>query len=80
MGYGMPAAIGAQAAFPERLVIDIAGDGSIQKSIQELTTAVENNIQVKVAILNNQKLGMVRQCQQLFYEKKNCATSLNLAP
>jgi acetolactate synthase-1/2/3 large subunit len=80
MGYGMPAAIGAQAAFPERLVIDIAGDGSIQMCIQELTTAVENNLQVKVAILNNQYLGMVRQWQQLFYEKQYCATCLKMAP
>ena len=80
MGYGMPAAIGAQAAFPERLVIDIAGDGSIQMCIQELTTAVENNLPVKVAILNNQYLGMVRQWQQLFYEKQYCATCLKMAP
>jgi acetolactate synthase-1/2/3 large subunit len=80
MGYGMPAAIGAQAGFPERLVIDIAGDGSIQMCIQELTTAVENNLPVKVAILNNQYLGMVRQWQQLFYEKQYCATCLKMAP
>ncbi|MEJ2365210.1 MAG: biosynthetic-type acetolactate synthase large subunit [Deltaproteobacteria bacterium] len=80
MGYGMPAAIGAQAAFPDRLVIDIAGDGSIQMCTQELTTAVENNLPVKVAILNNQYLGMVRQWQQLFYEKQYCATCLKLAP
>jgi acetolactate synthase I/II/III large subunit len=80
MGYGMPAAIGAQAAFPERLVIDIAGDGSIQMCIQELITAVENNLQVKVVILNNQYLGMVRQWQQLFYEKQYCATCLKMAP
>jgi len=80
MGYGMPAAIGAQAAFPDRLVIDIAGDGSIQMCIQELTTAVENNLPVKVAILNNQYLGMVRQWQQLFYEKQYCATCLKMAP
>ena len=80
MGYGMPAAIGAQAAFPDRLVIDIAGDGSIQMCTQELTTAVENNLPVKVAILNNQYLGMVRQWQQLFYEKQYCATCLKMAP
>ncbi|MCG6917698.1 MAG: biosynthetic-type acetolactate synthase large subunit [Deltaproteobacteria bacterium] len=80
MGYGMPAAIGAQAGFPERLVIDIAGDGSIQMCIQELTTAVENNLPVKVAILNNQYLGMVRQWQQLFYERQYCATCLKMAP
>jgi acetolactate synthase-1/2/3 large subunit len=80
MGYGLPAAIGAQAAFPDRLVIDVAGDGSIQMCIQELTTAVENNLPVKVAILNNQYLGMVRQWQQLFYEQQYCATCLKMAP
>jgi acetolactate synthase-1/2/3 large subunit len=80
MGYGMPAAIGAQAAFPDRLVIDVAGDGSIQMCTQEFTTAVENNLPVKVAILNNQYLGMVRQWQQLFYEKQYCATCLKMAP
>ena len=80
MGYGLPAAIGAQAAFPDRLVIDIAGDGSIQMCIQEMITAVENNLPVKVAILNNQYLGMVRQWQQLFYEKNYCATCLKIAP
>jgi acetolactate synthase-1/2/3 large subunit len=80
MGYGLPAAIGAQAAFPDRLVIDIAGDGSIQMCIQELTTAVENNLPVKVAILNNQYLGMVRQWQQLLYEKNYCGTCLKIAP
>ncbi len=80
MGYGLPAAIGAQAAFPDRLVIDIAGDGSIQMCIQELTTAVENNLPVKVAILNNQYLGMVRQWQQIFYDKNYCATCLKIAP
>ncbi|MEE9529757.1 MAG: biosynthetic-type acetolactate synthase large subunit [Syntrophobacteria bacterium] len=80
MGYGLPAAIGAQAAFPDRLVIDVAGDGSIQMCLQEMTTAVENNLPVKVAILNNQYLGMVRQWQQLFYEKAYCATCLKMAP
>ena len=80
MGYGLPAAIGAQAAFPDRLVIDVAGDGSIQMCIQEMITAVENNLPVKVAILNNQYLGMVRQWQQLFYEKSYCATCLKIAP
>jgi acetolactate synthase-1/2/3 large subunit len=80
MGYGLPAAIGAQAAFPDRLVVDIAGDGSIQMCIQEMITAVENNLPVKVAILNNQYLGMVRQWQQLFYEQNYCATCLKIAP
>ncbi len=80
MGYGLPAAIGAQTAFPDRLVIDVAGDGSIQMCIQEMITAVENNLPVKVAILNNQYLGMVRQWQQLFYEKNYCSTCLKIAP
>jgi acetolactate synthase-1/2/3 large subunit len=80
MGYGLPAAIGAQAAFPDRIVIDVAGDGSIQMCTQELITAVENNLPVKVAILNNQYLGMVRQWQQLFYDEKYCATCLKTAP
>ena len=63
MGYGFPAAIGAQAAFPDRTVIDIAGDGSIQMNIQELATAVQYQLNVKVMILNNGFLGMVRQWQ-----------------
>jgi acetolactate synthase-1/2/3 large subunit len=80
MGYGFPAAIGAQAAFPDRLVIDIAGDGSIQMCIQELIVAVENNLPVKVAILNNQYLGMVRQWQQHFYDRRYSQTCLSAAP
>jgi acetolactate synthase-1/2/3 large subunit len=80
MGYGLPAAIGAQLAAPDRLVIDIAGDGSIQMNIQELATAMEQRLPVKVAILNNQYLGMVRQWQELFYGKRYAATSLATAP
>jgi acetolactate synthase-1/2/3 large subunit len=80
MGYGLPAAIGAQVAFPDKLVIDVAGDGSIQMNIQELITAVCNELPVKVAILNNGYLGMVRQWQELFYEKNYCATCLDAAP
>ncbi len=80
MGYGLPAAIGAQVAFPDRLVIDIAGDGSIQMNIQELITAVCNNLPVKVAILNNRYLGMVRQWQELFYERSYCSTCMEAAP
>ncbi len=80
MGYGLPAAIGAQVAFPDRLVIDIAGDGSIQMNIQELITAVCNDLPVKVAILNNRFLGMVRQWQELFYDRVYCATCLDAAP
>ena len=77
MGYGLPAAIGAQLAFPNRLVIDIAGDGSIQMNIQELATAVINKLPVKVAILNNRFLGMVRQWQELFFQERYSHTKLD---
>ncbi|MDH5542558.1 MAG: biosynthetic-type acetolactate synthase large subunit [Nitrospinota bacterium] len=70
MGFGFPAALGAQAAFPDRLVIDIAGDGSIQMNIQELGTAIENGLNTKVAILNNNSLGMVRQWQKFFFNER----------
>ncbi len=80
MGYGFPAAIGAQVAFPKTLVIDIAGDGSIQMNIQELSTAVQFNLPVKVVILNNRYLGMVRQWQELFYEKRYTWTHNDHAP
>lgn len=77
MGYGLPAAIGAQLAFPNKLVIDIAGDGSIQMNIQELATAVINRLPVKVAILNNRCLGMVRQWQELFFQERYSHTKLD---
>jgi acetolactate synthase-1/2/3 large subunit len=77
MGYGLPAAIGAQLAFPNKLVIDIAGDGSIQMNIQELATAVINKLPVKVAILNNRFLGMVRQWQELFFQERYSHTKLD---
>lgn len=80
MGYGLPAAIGAQVGFPDRLVVDIAGDGSIQMNIQEVITAVCNGLPVKVAILNNRFLGMVRQWQELFYDKRYCGTCLDASP
>lgn len=80
MGYGFPAAIGAQVAFPDKLVIDIAGDGSIQMNIQELCTAVCNDIPVKVAILNNLYLGLPRQWQELFYEKNYSGSCLEGSP
>ncbi|KAF5038977.1 Acetolactate synthase isozyme 3 large subunit [anaerobic digester metagenome] len=80
MGFGFPAAIGAQMACPDRLVIDVAGDGSIQMCIQELATAVCYNLPVKIVILNNGYLGMVRQWQELFYKKNYCATCLDVAP
>ena len=80
MGYGLPAAIGAQLAFPEATVIDIAGDASIQMNIQELATAKECGAPVKVAILNNSFLGMVRQWQELFYKRHYAATAMEFAP
>lgn len=76
MGFGFPAAIGAQIAFPDKIVIDIAGDGSIQMNIQELATAVQYKLPVKVAILNNRFLGMVRQWQEFFYEKRYSYTCM----
>lgn len=80
MGYGFPAAIGAQFAFPDRLVVDVAGDGSIQMNIQELATAVHNKLPVKILILNNGYLGMVRQWQELFYERNYCSTNMEAQP
>jgi acetolactate synthase-1/2/3 large subunit len=80
MGYGFPAAIGAQMAAPDRTVIDIAGDGSIQMNIQELATARQYRCPVKIALLNNSYLGMVRQWQELFYDKRYSHTSLEAAP
>jgi acetolactate synthase I/II/III large subunit len=80
MGYGFPAAIGAKLAMPDKVCIDIAGDASIQMNIQELATARQYNIPVKIAILNNQFLGMVRQWQELFYEKRYASTTMDIAP
>jgi len=80
MGYGFPAAIGAQVAYPDKTVIDVAGDGSIQMNIQELATAVVYDLPVKVAILNNSYLGMVRQWQELFYGERYSHTYLSTAP
>jgi acetolactate synthase-1/2/3 large subunit len=80
MGYGFPAAIGAQVAFPDRIIFDIAGDGSIQMKIQELATAVLNELPVNIAILNNGYLGMVRQWQELFFDKTYAFSCLNQRP
>lgn len=76
MGFGFPAAIGAQAGRPDKLVIDIAGDGSFQMVVQEVATAVCGNFPVKIVILNNGFLGMLRQWQDLFFEKRLCHTCL----
>ena len=80
MGYGFPAAIGAQMAAPDKIVIDVAGDGSIQMNIQELATARQYKCPVKIAILNNGYLGMVRQWQELFYDKRYAGTDLAVSP
>lgn len=80
MGYGLPAAIGAKMAFPDKTVIDVAGDGSIQMNIQELATAKQYGAKVKVAILNNNYLGMVRQWQELFYNRRYSATVMEVTP
>ena len=80
MGFGLPAAIGAQLACPDKLVVDVAGDGSIQMNIQEMATAIQCGLPVKVVILNNGYLGMVRQWQQLFFDKQYAETCLDFAP
>jgi len=80
MGFGLPAAIGAQVACPDKIVIDIAGDGSIQMNSQELATAMQYKLPVKVAILNNGYLGMVRQWQELFYDRKYASTCMDCTP
>ncbi|HID26779.1 MAG TPA: acetolactate synthase large subunit [Methanosarcinales archaeon] len=76
MGYGFPASMGAKLGCPEKIVVDIAGDGSFQMNSQELATVVKNDIPVIVAILNNGYLGMVRQWQELFFEKRYSYTNL----
>jgi len=77
MGFGLPGAIGAQAGNPDKLVIDIAGDGSIQMNSQEFATASINRLPVKVVILNNGYLGMVRQWQELFWDKRYASSVLS---
>ncbi|MEO8046986.1 MAG: biosynthetic-type acetolactate synthase large subunit [Nitrospirota bacterium] len=80
MGFGFPAAMGAQAAFPGRLVLCIAGDGSIQMNMQEMATAVVHKLPVKIIILNNRFHGMVRQWQDLFYEGRYASSDLETTP
>jgi len=76
MGYGLPAAIGAQVACPNQRVFVIAGDGSLQMNIQELSTAVGNKLPIKIALLNNGYLGMVRQWQEMFFGRRYSSTYL----
>ena len=77
MGYSVPAAMGAKVGQPDRLVWAIDGDGCFQMTNQELATCTINNIPIKVAIINNSSLGMVRQWQTLFYDKRYSNTDLN---
>ena len=80
MGYGLPAALGAKVAMPDKVVVNFTGDGSILMNIQELMTAVESRIPVINVILNNQFLGMVRQWQTFFYDKRYSSTDLTMQP
>ncbi|NLM45416.1 MAG: biosynthetic-type acetolactate synthase large subunit [Firmicutes bacterium] len=80
MGFGLPASLGVQIGAPGETVFCIAGDGSFQMNLQELATAVSYNLPVKVAIINNRYLGMVRQWQELFYKKRYSAVDLSKSP
>jgi acetolactate synthase-1/2/3 large subunit len=80
MGFGLPAGIGAQIARPDELVVVISGDGSIQMNIQELATMRENDLPVKVVVMNNGYLGMVRQWQELFWERRYSAVDTGQWP
>ena len=80
MGYGLPASVGAQLAMPDKKVIGIAGDGSLQMNIQELATIVQNKLPIKTVILNNCYLGMVRQWQDLFYKQNYMCTCMEAQP
>ena len=70
MGYGLPAAVGVQIAHPDSLVIDIAGDASVLMTMQEMSTAVQHDLPIKLFILNNECMGMVRQWQQLLHGER----------
>jgi acetolactate synthase-1/2/3 large subunit len=80
MGFGLPAAIGAQFANPDRLVVAIVGDGGFQMSLPELATIANHGLPLKVVIMNNGYLGMVRQWQELFYNNRTCAVELSSFP
>jgi acetolactate synthase-1/2/3 large subunit len=77
MGFAVPAAIGAKAGMPDEVVIAIDGDGCFQMTFQELITAALDNIPVKIAVMNNANLGMVRQWQSLFYNNRYSASELS---
>jgi len=80
MGYGLPAAVGAQMGMPDATVFVIAGDGSILMNNQELMTAVEQRLPIKIALFNNGYLGMVRQWQQIFYDRRYASTDISCQP
>ncbi len=80
MGFGLPAAIGAQFAHPDKLVVAVVGDGGFQMSIPELATIANNGLPLKVVIVNNGYLGMVRQWQELFYNNRVCSVELSTFP
>ena len=80
MGFGLPASIGAKIAYPDKTVIDISGDGGFQMTMQELATAVSYDVPVVVCILNNGYLGMVRQWQDLFWNKRYSFTCIEAQP
>ena len=80
MGYGFPAAIGAKLGCPDKEVFDIAGDGSFMMNLQEICTAMQYNIAVKVAILNNKYLGMIRQWQNMFFNNRYSHCCLDCQP
>src|SRR5437867_6276914 len=80
MGFGFPAALGAQIAFPERQVIAFVGDGGFQMTAQELATAVQYNTNTKIIVMNNNYLGMVRQWQDLLYDGRYSAVGMERTP
>jgi acetolactate synthase I/II/III large subunit len=80
MGFGLPAAVGAQLAFPEQLVVAVVGDGGFQMTSQELATAVQYDLPVKILIMNNGYLGMVRQWQEMFYDRTYSEVDISVAP
>lgn len=80
MGFGLPSSIGAQVAYPDRIVVDIDGDGSFQMNIQELATITQEHLKLKIMIINNGYLGMVRQWQNLFFNSRYAHTDMSIQP
>ena len=80
MGFGLPSAMGAQVACPDQQVVCLAGDGSLQMNIQELATCVTENIPVKIFLMNNFYLGMVRQWQELFWDRRYSGVDMGRVP